>query len=74
MRGQRGPQPSQESERGHGDDVCGEGNLSEVSIPSRANMRLGGTTMCRLFSGPADIGCYQSVDCDVGRDSEWDAE
>lgn len=73
--GQRGPQPSQESERAHGDEVCAEDNLSEVSIPSRANiMKLGGKKMCSLFSGPTDTGYDQSVYCDVGRDSEWDAE
>lgn len=75
MGGQRGPQPSQESEKAHGDAVWAEDNLSEVSIPGRANiMRLGGKKMCSLFSGPTDIGYEQSVHSDVGSDNERGAE
>lgn len=49
--GQRGPQPSHESERAHRDEVCAADNLSEVSIPGRANtMRLGGKKKCASCS------------------------
>lgn len=46
------------------------GSFSEVSIPGRANMRLGGKKMCSLFSGPTDSGYEQSVHSDVGSDDE----